>query len=322
MKEILHKTAVFCLIVFGIYILLILAAANLETVGRTLNSKTFHTNFRTVSPGDNSFMRMKEISNYRNVDILFVGSSHCYRSFDPRFYQARGLNVFNMGSTSQSPVNSYFLLKKYLPDLNPGLVVIEVYWEVMEENGLESALDLLSNAEMSPQLIEMALAVGDFRAVNALLIRLLNPNYDLTGITPEIDEKDSYIEGGFVERISAKKSYINKSPAKSKFNAKQIYFLEKTIELLQERHCTVLLASQPVPEETIEWCSNYKEAAGVLKNIAKAHNISYIDYNSKVRLDREKYYYDSHHLNQRGAEIFNSVFWEDAKYYFQFANSK
>ena len=48
--------------------------------------------------------RIKDIRNYHDVDILFLGSSHSYRTFDTRTYEAAGYHCFNLGSSIQTPM--------------------------------------------------------------------------------------------------------------------------------------------------------------------------------------------------------------------------
>src|SRR5438477_3987320 len=60
-----------------------------------------------------TLQRLREVESVGSVDILFIGSSHAYRGFDPRLFAETGLTSFNLGSKAQSPLNSYFLLKHY-----------------------------------------------------------------------------------------------------------------------------------------------------------------------------------------------------------------
>src|SRR5690554_449999 len=92
--------------------------------------------------------RIKEIPNYKDIDILILGSSHAYRGFDTRVFKKHGINAFNLGSSAQSPIQTYILLNQYLDELNPKLVVLEVYAGVLELDGVESSLDLAANNKM------------------------------------------------------------------------------------------------------------------------------------------------------------------------------
>ena len=47
------------------------------------------------------------------VDTLFLGSSHCYRAYDPALYEElTGEPAYNLGSSSQNYDTSYYLLRE------------------------------------------------------------------------------------------------------------------------------------------------------------------------------------------------------------------
>ena len=91
------------------------------------------------------YSRLSEIKNYENTNILFLGSSHAYRGFDTRIFLDKGLKSFNLGSSSQTPLQTKVLLKRYLERLNPKLVIYEVYPETFTIDGVESSLDIIAN---------------------------------------------------------------------------------------------------------------------------------------------------------------------------------
>ena len=74
-----------------------------------------------------TYSRLSEVDTIQNIDLLFLGSSHAYRGFDNRYFERVGITSFNLGSSSQSSVQSNYLLKRYLKQLNPKQVIIEVY---------------------------------------------------------------------------------------------------------------------------------------------------------------------------------------------------
>lgn len=52
----------------------------------------------------NSYTRLSEVEDIKNIDILFLGSSHTYRGFDTRIFSKYGYSTFNLGTTSQTPI--------------------------------------------------------------------------------------------------------------------------------------------------------------------------------------------------------------------------
>ena len=91
MKKLLKRIALFLPTALVSYLLLLWFLGDLGWVrtGITKMGNTGHLNGR-----------IKDIRNYHDVDILFLGSSHSYRTFDTRFYEARGYSCFNLGSST------------------------------------------------------------------------------------------------------------------------------------------------------------------------------------------------------------------------------
>ena len=110
MKKILRRLLLFIPVALLGYVLLIWLLGDLGWVrcAITRMGEEGHLN-----------SRVKDIRNYHNVDILFLGSSHCYRTFDTRFYNANGYTCFNLGSSNQTPIQTYILLSQYLDSINP-----------------------------------------------------------------------------------------------------------------------------------------------------------------------------------------------------------
>ena len=69
------------------------------------------------------FSRSRDAENIKNPDILFLGSSHAYRGFDTRMFSQANISSFNLGSSSQSPINTQVLLKQYLQKINLKLLL-------------------------------------------------------------------------------------------------------------------------------------------------------------------------------------------------------
>src|SRR5690606_10648065 len=113
--------------------------------------------------------RVKEIPNYKNVDILILGSSHAYRGFDTRIFKRNGIKAFNLGSSSQSPIQSHVLLSQYLDDLNPKLIVLEVYVGTLEIDGVESSLDLAANNKMDWNYIKTLPDLKNIKSINSAI---------------------------------------------------------------------------------------------------------------------------------------------------------
>ena len=63
------------------------------------------------------------------INTLFLGSSHCYRSFDPQIVDERlGTRSFNAGSSQQLPDGSFYLLRQALARNDLDTVYLETFF--------------------------------------------------------------------------------------------------------------------------------------------------------------------------------------------------
>ena len=70
-----------------------------------------------------------------NIDTLFLGSSHCYRSVDPAQVDAAlGTHSFNAGSSQQLPDGSYYILKEAAAQNPLKTVYLEMFYTGYNES--------------------------------------------------------------------------------------------------------------------------------------------------------------------------------------------
>lgn len=306
----LKKLVSFIVGLLFIYFAIFFVAANILQSERSLTDRLINV---SVAPGSEgySLSRFRDVNAAKNVDVLFLGSSHTYRSFDPRIFAEHGLRAFNLGSTSQSPINTYYLLKKYYPELNPKIIIMELYWEVMEnDDGLESFYDIAVNAPISLPITEMAIAAKNPVAINFLVATVIQRlTHPLDRIQQKEYRGETYIPGGYVE--SSKYLDYNKTQFGKKRVIKisgiQIDYLKHIIEYAVKNGAKVMLVTQPVPRELLETVENYPEVLAEYNKVASLYGVKYYDYNLILELDTRKHYRDKDHLNWQGVRVFNSA---------------
>ncbi len=253
-----------------------------------------------------SLKRFREIENYQNIDILFIGSSHCLRSFDPRTFARMGVTSFNMGSNSQAPLNTYFLLEKYMDQLNPKLVVFEIYPGILKFDGLEGYYDLLVNQNLSKEIVEMAVAVNNPQSINTLVTKAA---FSFTSSFDTLKQHDirneTYIKGGY---LSAEVVHPGKDFGPSgeiKVSDTQVNYLHKIIEFIKSRGSEVLLVVAPIPEEYQATITNYDDVAYQISAVARQHDIQFYDFNESLILNTRDQFRDAQHMNANGAKVFS-----------------
>jgi len=253
--------------------------------------------------------RVLDLRNYHDVDILFLGSSHAYRGFDTRIFDGYGFKTFNLGSSSQTPIQTKILLTRYLDSINPKLVVFEAYPESFALDGVESAIDLIANDRNDLLSIDMACKIQSVKTYNTLLYGII---VDLVGRykryqEPLIKGEDTYVSGGFVEKnVTATYSPIKFEPRNILFKDYQLSAFSDIVKLLRDRGIDLILAYAPIARSYYESYSDHEGFDSLMSSYSRYYN-----FNEIMKLD-DTLFYDYHHMNQRGVEIFNREFIQTA----------
>jgi hypothetical protein len=262
---------------------------------------TQNLNYRIGTYG-HSFTRLKEVKDVKDVDILFLGSSHAYRGFDPGIYKRNGLKVFNLGTSSQTPIQTHLLLNRYLKNLNPKLIIYDVYPETFSSDGVESAVDIIANDKNDINSLKMALDINHIKVYNTLIYGFyrdlfdLNENYD----EPECKRGGCYVSGGFVQE---KLSFYSKKELKKKkieIDQKQLKAFENIRKELDKKRIPLILVYSPITSNDYQRYTNNNSFDSLMKSYS-----TYYNFNKILNLNDSIYFYDSNHLNQLGVNIYN-----------------
>ena len=135
------------------------------SMGRRYGQDTLGEHFRT-------FDTICSATQERQ-DAVIIGSSHAYRGYDPFVFQERGHKVFNLGSSAQTPLNTYPLIQQYLDSAHCPMLIYDVYEGSFTNTGLESTADLTQNQPSDAAALDMAWAIRDLRGLNMMALRML-----------------------------------------------------------------------------------------------------------------------------------------------------
>lgn len=269
----------------------------------------FVTFYRPES-GGHLFSRTKEIPNYKNPDVLFLGSSHAYRGFDPRVFDQAGIASFNLGSSSQTPMQTEVLLKKYLDEIQPKFIVFDVFPIVFQLDGIESTADLISCDHIDASICKMAFKSGNVKVINTLIYGLYQEYVrDIRNTLNEriIIDGDQYVPGGYVERLTDSTLLDNGSIKVRTITIlpEQLSAFGRCIQMIQDRGIPFLLVQAPLPQRTYHNLLNYNEFKNTIATFG-----NYIDFSEVLQLD-DSCFYDEDHLNQKGVELYNHCLIEE-----------
>ncbi len=250
--------------------------------------------------------RFREADTTRNVDVLFLGSSRCYYSFAPHVFDRLGLKTFNLGSPSQTPLNTRYVLDRYWDRLNPKLVVFEVNLHILEKDGVESFYDLMINTPVSLDMAEMSLATGHPHAMTSMAVRALSSlTTPFESFQMQDRPMDPYLGKGAVAAKNFNQETFNEKPSAVHIPDQQKEYLADIIDFVRTRGAQVILVVAPIPKEWRPIITNYSEVMANLGDLADSHGARLYDFNAAMTLDSRTDFKDNHHLNANGAKIFS-----------------
>lgn len=298
MKRFVHNVLLFSLLA-TVFVLILTAL--LGGNDRLRNVK-YH-----LGVGDYTGTRLKEAQHTHNIDILFIGSSHAYRTFDPRFYAEKGLSTFNLGSSNQTPLQSEMLLRTFLDTLRPRMVVMEVHPDVVCLDGVESSIYLSNHMKPSFEVARMALMVGNMKS---FLSMVYSASHNM--LSPELarfkesddDTLNVYIPGGYVERKGGTYSPVPHAPERLNISSRQIRSLRSIVRLLSDRGIPCLLVEVPDTRVLRDSYENYDQFHTLMEATGDFRSLQ-MDI-----LDDSLHFYNDNHLNQAGVDLLEVYFYD------------
>lgn len=298
MKRFVHNVALFSLVA------LLGVAAGISLLGGTglLRNVKYH-----LGMWDYTYTKMHEVAEYKDVDVLFLGSSHCYRTFDTRFYAARGLRTFNLGTSNQTPLQTLMLLRLYLDSLSPRLVVIEVHPDLMCNDGVESSIYLANNMMPSYELAQMSFSTHNLKSVLSMFYSAVRNTLwgEFSSFSePLFDEENEYVPGGFVERKGGCYQPEPHQVVPIEIKDCQLDALRESVSLLRERGVPCLLVEVPGTETLQKAYEGHEEFVKQMQLIGNYYSPR------PEGLCDTLHFYDDEHLNQRGVELYNPCFYD------------
>lgn len=274
-------------------------------------------------------LRLEEASDmalHGGPEVLFVGSSHCYRSFDTRLTDSAGIRSLNLGSSNQTPRQTYALLQRFFVryNISPDLVVIEVHPDIMENSGNESAIDILSNTYIDRPMLQMALRQRSLPVFNTLCCSYFNrmlrgdkaivaqlTRDSIAHIATQsgdttVNVDFAYCNGGFVEVTPYCYKPIPLEPKTITVRDDQLEWLDKCLRLLDSHSTPYQLVEVPSTRSRYKSYSNHTEFEKQIRSLVDLES-QYLNLNEDRRLlsqlDDTTCFFDDDHLNQKGATI-------------------
>jgi hypothetical protein len=248
--------------------------------------------------GGQAVLLWQDFDPKQHYDVLVLGSSHAYRGYDPAHFAEHGLHMFNMGSTAQTPMNSYQLLKAYGTKAHTDAVVLDIYDNTMDVVGMESASDLLLAMPDNAVIYGMLAGTKDIRAVNLAALRILGG-----GIRP-LWVDTTYVGDGYARTTDSLKSKVRYDPGRPlKVRHDQLAYLAKIIALCKERGIRLALTTHFYPSGSSP--QRHAPFKAQMDSLLTGTGVPYFDFSYDHHVSDHDHFFDANHLNAAGVRIFN-----------------
>lgn len=276
-----------------------------------------------------------------NIDTLFLGSSHCFRAYDPElFTELTGKNAFNLGSSAQNYDTSYYLLREAVKEHDIQTVYLDMHYKFLFVDKTDRDLvqaNIISDY-MRPSLNKLEFLTQTSEAKH-ITNRLLPFRRDWQKIAdlpylkevwtkkqtesyrnyePVVLEDEYYAGKGFVwssAQLDAEAItwWENFTPVSEDMDSDVTYtlsYIEKIVEYCKEQGIQLIFVTAPSFDQYLEAVGPYDEAYEYIKNLAESYGVTYLDFNlcKKEYLDlQEDSFLDVDHLNGRGAQTLTAL---------------
>jgi hypothetical protein len=208
--------------------------------------------------------------------------------------------MFNLGTSAQTPFNTYFVLKHYVAPGSCGLVILDVYEGALQSDGVESTSELMRNMTSTKAAADMALAMHDLRALNMFTSRLMMGDF------PAEFMDTTYVPGGFAQRTDSLKSPIDQGPRRElPYPELQLEYLSKCMALCRERGLPVVLVSHFAPP--VKDQGPHQRFVHLIDSLRAPFEVPYLDMAYGHNADARDHFYDHNHLNLAGVHLFNEA---------------
>ena len=266
------------------------------------------------------------------IDLLFLGSSHSYCTFDPEIFdQALGTNSWQLGTPSQHADTSYYVLLNALQTQAPDTVVMELYWDVLDDdfemNQAVSFFEVCNDPNLVEAYYKEVFPAGEkakyalpairhqqsyFSYRSSRLERAVETNYGLTQPPAAVANGVEYYQAkGYVycdivipeEEFDATNQYKNLDGKDWKMSTVQKDYLDRIVALCQERNIRLLFVTAPIAPVSMDYIQNYDLIHVALASYAESAGVDYVDLNlvnEQTPFLTYENFRDDAHLNHSG----------------------
>lgn len=276
-------------------------------------SVTYYLGYIYMPPRENygATWNMYKKEKKNSIDVMFVGSSLAYCDIIPaKIYEETGLTSYIIGAPNMNPGVAYYYIKEALKTQSPKLVMMEATTFCFSGITKEDSKINIGYMPWSFNRIKATFDIADPGERAGLLFPLYNYHSrwaDHTAnsvFSPRSDAKTDIWAGyTYLDQANPQEEVTDrKYDIEDSVFDENMHYLEKIVELCKEKEIALELFTVPsckyVSKELV------KEISGHAKGIPFTYYNESFD---SLELDIKKDFYDTLHLNFKGAEKFSLI---------------
>lgn len=276
------------------------------------------------------------------VDTIFIGSSLCQGSFDPKIFDERlGVKSYNMGTPSQALPQTLKALEVALEDHDIETVIFGMSFSSLKLDALEEAELAFEKARAQQkgglEGVKTALSYiysedvrEDENSINYFFPWLYNRDeISVEMISYNVSEKWKGIKNFFTGNVETQEydsfkgyqspgdgvvNYDNRWDLNTyryyepELEPKMMQDFEEMLALCQEKGVDLLVVNTPHPYFDVLACYEfYEDNKKDVEALCEKYGADYYDFNlakAKVFETKPAYYRDYEHLNNEGSQVF------------------
>lgn len=300
MKKILINIFWFTLCTALFYFCGLYALSKLSFKGKPA---VYITNDYYIWKGGGTYEKYRSPDSLLNKDVIIVGSSRAYRSYNPKQFYAKGLDAWNLGSSAQSIENSFRVIKEVIIPAKPKVILLDVSRLGFEQESIESSIDLITNTPYLNLKSEIIMESRDIRLYNTALTSIYNANL------PALYSEEEYKGKGFSTKPdSLNEKWLNKlrfltENSKNNMVIKDYKVLQDILEVCKTNAQKIVLVHSPISTFYSKIAQN--DFIQNVSALSKEYEVPFYDFQYVDGIDTKFHFYDDSHLNAAGVEIFN-----------------
>ncbi|MGN1319158.1 MAG: hypothetical protein ACI4VF_09095 [Lachnospirales bacterium] len=286
------------------------------------------------------------------IDMVYLGSSHSYCTFDPEIVdKILGTKGYQLGMPLQHYDSTYYTLKEVLNYQKPKTVILEVYWDMLDDEfELTQAgylFQVMRNKDLENDYIKNVFPLSEkvkyrinifryqsdyFAYRNAKLKEKLENNFNL--YIPEKEKQkgvEKYRSLGYTycnynmleDEFDKTNQFKNLDGLNFKPAKEQVSYINKIAEICRENDIELIFVTAPIANVSMDYIKNYDVIHNFVQKLADSNSVKYLDFNlvnKEEELLTNDNFRDDAHLNHSGVEIVDDYFanwlkkiWEEKK---------